>query len=504
MIATIVKYIFIVIGLILIYEIIRALIKGKIIKRLNKSVRTFIESYNIKLDKYKFMSKIMVKQELMNDGEIHQAIIEYAEENGLRISDVQNEVEEYIEEIVPFFNLLSYYKFGYKVANFILNLIYEVVIDHENAEKLKNIPPDNAVVFVMNHRSNIDYIIVAYMLAKNISLSYAVGEWARVWPLEYIFKSFGAYFIRRKFRKKLYHFVLEKYIQLISLQGVTQGVFIEGGLTRNGILREPKLGILDYIIKIKENNKFKKDIIFIPVGINYDWVLEDRSLIQEWKHKKEKSGFKDNLLSLIRISLKGPLLVLINLFRLLTGKLKQHGYASVSFGDPVPVSKFLKSQKGDIFKLERYDRLSRVKIFADKLLEQIGDVIPVTPVCLTAKALTLMKKNPVKKASLIKKIIELRKILKENGRRIVFGEVFESSFQSFQHLMDEKDDRQKELVTFEEEFLNADDAQKTVEIALELMKRRKMIKIKKDNIYINRKMLPLLEYYSNSLNQHIK
>jgi glycerol-3-phosphate O-acyltransferase len=39
------------------------------------------------------------------------------------------------------------------------------------------------VVFVMNHRSNMDYVLAAYLAAEQTSLSYAVGEWAQIWPL---------------------------------------------------------------------------------------------------------------------------------------------------------------------------------------------------------------------------------------------------------------------------------------------------------------------------------
>src|SRR4029077_6242734 len=65
-----------------------------------------------------------------------------------------------------------------------------------------------------------------------VAISYAVGEWARAFPLERMFKAFGAYFVRRKFREPLYHAVLERYVQLITREGVTQGIFLEGGLTR--------------------------------------------------------------------------------------------------------------------------------------------------------------------------------------------------------------------------------------------------------------------------------
>jgi glycerol-3-phosphate O-acyltransferase len=504
MFINVMKYLLGILGIIVLYEIIRGLIKSKIVLRLNKSAKRFIDGHNIKLEKYKFMNKFMVKQEIMNDPEVHGAILLHARENDRKIQDVEDMVEEYIEEIVPFFNLLSYYKIGYWIANFFLNMIYEVVIDHVNAEKLKKIPPDNAVVFVMNHRSNVDYVLVAYMLARNISISYAVGEWARVWPLEYIFKSFGAYFLRRKFREKLYHLVLEKYIQMISLQGVTQGVFIEGGLTRDGSFRDTKVGVIDYIVKIKKNPEFRNDIIFVPVGINYDWVLEDKSLIKEWKKKEDKTGFKANIASLIRIVLKGPMITVMNLIRYATGRLKQHGYASVSFGDPISVSRFLKGQTKDFFKLDRHERLSIVKVLANQLINKIGEVIPVTPVCLTAKAIVLLKKNSIQRNELIRKINEIKKIMKENNNRIVFGRAFWSSQKSFKHLEIERHDRQKELVTFEEEFLDADEAEKVVEVALDILKRRKLVKVKDNRITVNKNRKAFLEYYANSLNHLVK
>ena len=77
-------------------------------------------------------------------------------------------------------------------------------------------PRDAIVIYLMNHRSNADYVLVGYVLAGRVAISYAVGEWARTFPLEYIFKSFGSYFIRRKYRETLYHTVLERYVQLIT------------------------------------------------------------------------------------------------------------------------------------------------------------------------------------------------------------------------------------------------------------------------------------------------
>jgi glycerol-3-phosphate O-acyltransferase len=84
------------------------------------------------------------------------------------------------------------------------------------------------VLYLMNHRSNADYVVVAYVLARVVSISYASAS-ARTWPLEYVFKSFGSYFIRRQFREPLYHTVLEHHVQLITRNGVTQGSFSKAG-----------------------------------------------------------------------------------------------------------------------------------------------------------------------------------------------------------------------------------------------------------------------------------
>lgn len=493
------KYFLIIVATIIGYEIVRALFLGLIRKRLIRSTSRYIETNRIRLDRYKLMNRLMVKHELLNNPEIHQGIVDHAREQGLTVQEVQERVEEYIDEIVPFFNLLSYYKLGYWVANLFLNMIYEVVIDQENAEKLKGIPSDSVVVFIMNHRSNIDYILVAYMLARQISLSYAVGEWARVWPLEYIFKSFGAYFIRRRYREKLYHLVLEKYVQHISIQGITQGIFIEGGLTRNGHFRGVKVGILDYIIGIRKNPEFKRELVFVPASINYDWVLEDNILIREWKEGKKKSGFGQNLKSLARLVIRTPLLMGVNALRLITGRLKEHGTASVSFGDPVFLSDLLKKEKEDIFSLERHERLSRVNHYAEKLLDRIAEVMPVTPLCLAAHSALSLEKERFTRDELFARVNRDAHYLKERGCRLVRGRAFEASRSSYEKLDRERSNRQKELIAFEENYLESEEARESLRFALELMRKRNMIGGPKENLRIVEKNRPLMEYYANSL-----
>ncbi|HOT43705.1 MAG TPA: hypothetical protein PLM53_04560 [Spirochaetota bacterium] len=92
MIEQTIKIISAIIAMILAYEIIRFIVKDTLMKRLYRSVRQYIAEYNIKLDKYKFMNKFIVKQELMNDDDIHNAILVHARENGMNIRHGGDEI----------------------------------------------------------------------------------------------------------------------------------------------------------------------------------------------------------------------------------------------------------------------------------------------------------------------------------------------------------------------------------------------------------------------------
>jgi glycerol-3-phosphate O-acyltransferase len=52
-----------------------------------------------------------------------------------------------------------------------LRFLYDVVVDEASLRRAHQALPSNAmVVYVMNHRSNADYVLVAYMLRHKIAL----------------------------------------------------------------------------------------------------------------------------------------------------------------------------------------------------------------------------------------------------------------------------------------------------------------------------------------------
>ncbi len=291
-----------------------------------RALRT-VHQFRTRLARYQLQQRGHVRAALLQDPVVTAAITAHARTTGLPEDRVRLQVDAYIAEIVPHFNVLSYYKIGYNLAKLLINLLYKVSVDYQDEAALERIPKQDVVVYLINHRSNADYVVVAYVLAYGVHVSYAVGEWARAWPLEYVFKSFGAYFVRRRFREPLYHAVLERYVRLITRNGVTQGIFPEGGLTRDGRLRSPKLGLLDYILTTLNDPTFTRDIWLVPVAINYDRVLEDRSLIRELVDQGRRPGRIAQLATVTGYITR-------NLARLVTGRLKRYGRAAVNFGHP--------------------------------------------------------------------------------------------------------------------------------------------------------------------------
>jgi glycerol-3-phosphate O-acyltransferase len=354
-----------------------------------------------------------VRERLLADETIAAAVRAHAAETGTSEAAAWKRVDEYVHEIVPFFNVVAYYQVGYRLAKRVLNLFYKVSVEYETRGALGALPRDSVLVYLMNHRSNADYILVSYALAGQVAISYAVGEWARAFPLEHIFKAFGSYFVRRKYREPLYHAVLERYVQLITREGVTQGIFLEGGLTRDGRLKAPKIGLLDYVLGIARDERYRSRLFIIPVAVNYDRVLEDRSLLRELASREGRRR-PSRLTQLGEVSRY----VWWNMTRIATRRWKRYGRAAVTVGDPMPLANWF-AANADMFGLPRPERLARVQTLCDQVMSRIGDLIPVTPVPLACAAIQSLDRDFIPRAVLLDRMGEMQDHLVELNGRVI-------------------------------------------------------------------------------------
>lgn len=389
-------------------------------KKLNQSAIRSVRRRGAKLDRFKLTAKARITEGLLSDPVIARAVDAHAREHDLDNAEVWRKVTQYADEIVPFFNILAYYRFGYFVSRGLLNLFYKVSVEQHGNRGAESLPKNAIVVYLMNHRSNADYVLVGYALTGRVAISYAVGEWARAFPLEYIFKSFGSYFVRRKFREPLYHTVLEQYVQLITRNGVTQGVFPEGGLSRDGKLKSGKIGLLDYIIGVARDPEYRDRIYLVPVALNYDRVLEDRSLLRELAvtRGQRTPPWTAQLSEVSRY-------VWWNAGRLVARRWKRYGRAAVTIGEPVALKPWFDEQLEtgeDLFDLPRHERLACVQTLCDEMMSRIGAIIPVTPVTLACAAIQSLDSDFISRDRLLGRMTDMREVLAELNARPIRAE----------------------------------------------------------------------------------
>lgn len=316
---------------------------------------------------------------LVYDAKVQEAAAAQAAAQNMPRALATQKVREYATEIVPAFNAYFYFRIGYWLARRTAEALYRVRLGYIDTAGLARVPPSATVVFVMNHRSNMDYVVAAYLAADRAALSYAVGEWARIWPLQQLVRAMGGYFVRRGSGDDLYRRVLERYIAMATEAGVAQAVYPEGGLTRDGRLREPRFGVLDYMLR-----GFRldggRDLVFVPLGLNYDRVLEDRTqLLAADAAARRPARLAAAARTLGFVAQQIGLMLRSRWYRL--------GYACVNFGTPLSVRQWCRERQIDFERLDKPARQAAVSALGRQLMQRVGDLVPVLPVPLVASVL---------------------------------------------------------------------------------------------------------------------
>src|SRR6185369_5764830 len=164
-------------------------------------------------------------------------------------------------------------------------------------------------------------------------------------------------------------------VGMATAAGVTQAVFPEGGLSRDGRLRPPKLGILGYMLRAFD--PAGRDIVFVPVGINYDRTFEDRTLLTgaDAKRSGAARAFGNTLRFVAR-----------NAWLRARSRWHRFGYACVNFGPPVSLTGWLNRRGVDLGALSREEHSRVLEELARELMDDVARVIPVVPVALVAIA----------------------------------------------------------------------------------------------------------------------
>jgi glycerol-3-phosphate O-acyltransferase len=331
-------------------------------RRAEKALSRLNARLDRKIDLFKLAERSDMVARLSYDQRVVDAAMAHAAETGVPGEVAFEEARRYAREIVPGFSATVYFGFGTRAAKWLSRLLFRVRVGKVD-QALGHLDPKATVIFVMNHRSNVDYVLVTWLVADRSAISYAVGEWARVWPLSALIRSMGAYFIRRGSRNALYRKVLARYVQLATEEGTTQAMFPEGGLSLDGRVGPAKLGLISYIVEGWEPGN--RDVVFVPVGLAYDRVLEDRVLVEA-----AASGTRRFRNRPVRVAWHAARF----LWARFRGRTKGFGTAAAGFGAPVSLREHLETG-------------GTVEALGERLMSAIAAVVPVLPVPLVARAL---------------------------------------------------------------------------------------------------------------------
>jgi glycerol-3-phosphate O-acyltransferase len=224
-----------------------------------------------------------LKESILTGSRFQQFMDTYSKNRELPIHEVRKKADAYIEEIAAGYNP-AYIRIYSAIVGWIIRTIFDGVTINNNAiNKIKRLSLKGPLILIPCHKSHIDYLILSYLLYHNnmpVPLV-AAGKNLSFWPMGPLFRSGGAFFIRRSFRGAvLYSKVFAEYIHKLLEEGFNIEQFIEGGRSRTGKLLMPKLGLLSILL-----NAYKKgaceDMIIVPIYIGYDRVLEEKSYLHE-------------------------------------------------------------------------------------------------------------------------------------------------------------------------------------------------------------------------------
>jgi glycerol-3-phosphate O-acyltransferase len=259
-----------------------------------------------------------------------------------------------------------------RVLTWLWNTVYDgLSIDSEGLARLRNLSKKMPFVIISCHRSHIDYLLLSYVFYKNnIQLPFiAAGNNLSFFPLGYIFRRSGAFFLRRSFRgNDVYGEVFAKYMATLLREGLPLEFFIEGGRSRTGKMIMPKYGLLSMIIQAYQD-KYCENMAAVPVYIGYDRVIEERSYL------KELSGapkVQENTAEIIKTT---------KILR------KRYGRVYINIGEPIIMKDYLEAQDKAMEEMTLDERQSLYRKIGYEVVLEINKVSVVTPFALVAAGL---------------------------------------------------------------------------------------------------------------------
>ncbi len=352
-----------------------------------------------------FKDPARVRDEVLRDRTLQEAITEIARERGQPVAATAREAAALVREIAARMSPVMFEILRPPVG-WICNRLYQgMEVDEDGLAQTRSAIARGPVVLCPSHKSHMDYVVLTYLfyirgllpphVAAGINLSF--------WPFGSIARRCGGFFIRRQFKgDRLYSATLRAYVKRLIRDGFPQEFFIEGGRSRTGKLLSPKTGLLameiDACLDGTGSELAGPDLTFVPVAIDYERLAEGGSYARELGGAEKK---KEDLAALVKARkvLRTP-----------------HGRIYIQFGTPFSLGEALHERGGS--PLEGDARRAFVARVAHRIAYGISRANTVTAVGLVAMALLCGDRGGVGSEWIARRVDLLRFIAEREGARM--------------------------------------------------------------------------------------
>ncbi|MBT8356495.1 MAG: 1-acyl-sn-glycerol-3-phosphate acyltransferase, partial [Deltaproteobacteria bacterium] len=312
-----------------------------------------------------------LKESILTNERFQQFMTSHSKSRHIPLREVRKNADEYLDEIAAKYSP-GLIKIAEVLVGWFLRMMFEdVMVNADDLARIKTMSQKGPLILIPNHKSHIDYLILSYLLYQhNMPCPHiAAGKNLSFWPMGPLFRGGGAFFIRRTFRGAvLYSKVFSEYIFKLLQEGFNIEFFIEGGRSRTGKLIMPKLGLLSILLDAYKN-KSCEDMIFAPIYIGYDRVIEETAYLDELEGGQKE---KENFLQVIRAR------------KFLKNR---YGKIYIQFSNPISINDLLAQHGSSLADMQSKEKNAFCRNLGHRIINSINKSTVVTSYGLVASAI---------------------------------------------------------------------------------------------------------------------
>ncbi len=344
---------------------------------------------------------IEIRERILERPAVKEAIAARVASSGLRPERVRRQATRILRRMQAAMTPRGLSRLSWMVRQLWKRIFSGFEVDEAGMTRVQRVGRQGPLLFLPTHRSHIDYLIMSDLcIARSVVPPHiAAGINLSFWPLGWLFRTSGAFFLRRSFHgDDLYATLLSEYFGAVLREGHNVEIFIEGGRTRTGQVLPPKLGLLSVVADLAARGEIPP-VHIVPASIGYERVVELQSLTRELGGGAKRP---ENISGVLKAGRKLR---------------SNYGFVNVQFGEPIEVRGFLASRGYAGPEAAPEVRRRAIRSLGFHTNARSAGVTAVTPTALCAAALLVPGTRGVRRDRLLSTVELLGRAARAAGAR---------------------------------------------------------------------------------------